>query len=263
MGKKGSISLSVNAIVVIILAIVLLGLGLGFVKGTFSKVSTNFEEQIAREAEPPTPTSDMPITLSRENIKTDEGNVEIIKISVLNPTGSDWAQRDFLYHGLTYPYVCGESDYVCYVNLAEGCDGSLDPDCIGIENKQECKKDGICLVNNYECPEYEDVTDVSSTWHDKFDVVVNGEFGPDEGHSQDCGPHDGIDILIRCDNKLMINKLTNPKVIKAGEVESFTTVLDINKRSKGSHLCKLIVFENDAKGNLIENFQKDLVIEVE
>ena len=41
--KKGSLSLSINAIVVLILAITMLGLGLGFMKKTFGGVTNQFE----------------------------------------------------------------------------------------------------------------------------------------------------------------------------------------------------------------------------
>jgi hypothetical protein len=88
--KKGSLSLSVNAIVVLILAIVMLGLGLGFIRGMFSKVSTQVEQQVSAEPEPSIPSGSIPITLSRENVITRAGEKEIIKVSVYNPTDAPW-----------------------------------------------------------------------------------------------------------------------------------------------------------------------------
>jgi len=258
MAKKGALQLSVNAIVVLILAIVLLGLGLGFVKGMFGKVSTSFEEQISREPEPFPPTADSPITLSRENIKTNPGETEVIKIAVLNPTNSDWSERDYLYHGLIYPYICGESDYVCYVNA--DCDGSSDPDCIGIVDKETCVNDGKCLVNEYVCPEYEDTLDGNSPG---YGIDVSEEFNPNLDIKSDCGPHEGIDLLIRCDNELKINKISNPRTIAVGEAEEFSAILHIKKGIKGSYLCKILVFGNNAEGELIQGFAKDLIVEVD
>ena len=251
MHKKGAINLSVNVIVVTILAIVLLGLGLGFVKGMFGKTAMKFEEQISREPEPPNPTATNPISLSRENIKTNPEATEVVKISVLNPTSSDWVGRDFLYHGLTYPYVCGESDHVCYVNLPD-CDGSTDPDCIDA-NKDACTDDGFCLVNEQTCPDIED-------------AIIRGEASPTEEFDlpdkDDCGPHDGVDLLVRCDNELEINKLSNPKIISAGDVQTFSIVLNIKRGIKGRYLCQITVFGNNAEGDLIQGFTEDLTIEV-
>lgn len=91
MKKKGSLSLSVNAIVVLILAIVMLGLGLGFIRGMFSKVSTQVEQAVDAEPEPPIPTGSNPITLSRESLITHASDKEVIKVSVFNPSNETWS----------------------------------------------------------------------------------------------------------------------------------------------------------------------------
>ena len=91
MKKKASLSLSVNAIVILILAIVMLGLGLGFIRGMFSKVSTQIEEAVAAEPEPSIPTSSNPITLSREIVITNAESKEVIKISAFNPANESWS----------------------------------------------------------------------------------------------------------------------------------------------------------------------------
>ncbi len=88
--RKASLSLSVTAIIVLILAIVMLGLGLGFIRGMFGKVSSQIEQQIATEAEPPIPTASNPITLSREMVITHAAEKEIMKISLYNPTNAEW-----------------------------------------------------------------------------------------------------------------------------------------------------------------------------
>ena len=87
--KKAALELSVNAIVILILAIVMLGLGLGFIRGMFSKVSTQFDEQITTEPEPPRATGSEPITLSRESIVTRAKDAEVLKVSIYNPTNAD------------------------------------------------------------------------------------------------------------------------------------------------------------------------------
>jgi len=90
MKKRASLSLSVNAIVILILAIVMLGLGLGFIRGMFSKVSTQVEQQVSTEPEPYIPTASNPITLSRENIITHANDKEVMKVSTFNPTNEPW-----------------------------------------------------------------------------------------------------------------------------------------------------------------------------
>ena len=91
ISKKAALELSVNAIVILILAIVMLGLGLGFVRGMFSKVTTQFEEQIATEPNPSAPSGSEPITLSRESIVTHAKDSEVLKVALYNPSNSDWA----------------------------------------------------------------------------------------------------------------------------------------------------------------------------
>lgn len=88
--RKAAFELSVTAIVILILAIVMLGLGLGFIRGMFGKVATQFEQQIASEPEPPTPSASNPLTLSRESIITNSGGSEVLKVGVYNPTSLEW-----------------------------------------------------------------------------------------------------------------------------------------------------------------------------
>jgi hypothetical protein len=88
--KKAAMELSVTAIVILILAIVMLGLGLGFIRGMFTKVSTQFEEQIATEPDPSIPSASEPISLSRESILTHAKDSEVLKMGVYNPTNANW-----------------------------------------------------------------------------------------------------------------------------------------------------------------------------
>jgi len=87
--KKGALALSINAIVILIIAITMLGLALGFTRGMFGKISTQIEEKVSEEPEPPIPTVSDPITMSRESIVTTAGEDEIIKIGVYNPGCTD------------------------------------------------------------------------------------------------------------------------------------------------------------------------------
>lgn len=233
MRKRGTLFLSTNVIVVLIIAIIAIFLLIGFIGGSFGKSSKNIAEQLETENEPVIPTADDPITLSREHIKTNAGSTEVIKIAVLNPTDEDWVARDDLYTGFS---GCGASDKICYV--FDTCDGTNDPDCQGGVNR-ECKQDGVCLLDENSCPD-----------------------GAEE-EIEDCGPQDGIDVLVKCDNELKINKVSLPKLIMAGETQSFISILDIKKGVKGNYLCEIVVFGNNPDGSLIEGFQKDLTIEVE
>jgi hypothetical protein len=83
--KRASLSLSVNAIVILILAVAMLGLGLGFMKGMFSKTSIQVEQAIEQEPSAPETSGTPPISLSRETIITEPGEVEALKVRIHNP----------------------------------------------------------------------------------------------------------------------------------------------------------------------------------
>lgn len=243
MEKRGVLNLSINAIVVLTISIVVLVLILGFISGFFEKSSENVEELFGREREPVTPAEDEPITLSRGKIKTNPGSTEVIKISVLNPTNKDWLSRDDLYAGLSY---CSASDRICYIS--DACDGTVDPDCMGSVDWpcQTEEKDNVCLVNE----KYGAIEGM---------VCPEGEEGGPDG---DCGPQNGIDLLIKCSNELGISSVSLPSVIMAGEIQKFTSVLEVKKGVKGNYICEIRVFGNDEDGDSIEGFKKDLIIEV-
>jgi len=89
LGKKASLNISVEAIIILIFAITMLGLGLGFIRGMFGKVSTQLEQQVAQEPEPSDPNGAIPITLSREQIISNQGQQQVLKVGVYNSGGTD------------------------------------------------------------------------------------------------------------------------------------------------------------------------------
>ena len=191
-------------------------------------------ELVATEQEPAKPTYDNPISLSRDNIVTSAGSTEVIKIKVLNPSGDDWIQRRELYtsNNMGDSDSCNVADRVCYVS--DTCTVE-DIDCEGDTNR-ECDSskptDGVCFVGP------------------GCDIPDEGEF--------DCGPQDGVDIIVRCDNELRVNSVSNPKKIMSGEVQDFTSIIEVRKGVKGTYLCELEVF-----GEGIVDYNKDITIEVE
>lgn len=86
MGKKASLSLSINAIIVLILAITMLGLALGFVKAMFGKVSGQVESVASNEPDPRAAGPAELITLSRNTIVLSPSETTAIKFSAYNPS---------------------------------------------------------------------------------------------------------------------------------------------------------------------------------
>jgi len=233
MDKKGGVELSIESIIVVIIAIVVLTILLVGINNTFGAANKKMEERIATEVEPGEPTSSNPISVSRESIITTAGATEAIKIAVMNPTGSDWIRRNQLYQ--EGGSGCNAADGVCY--LVGGC-GVDDVDCKG-RTDWGCQTEGICVVSD-DCPE------------------------PSDGFAQgqDCGPQEGIDLIIRCDNELQINEVSLPKKILSGEIQTFTSLFSIKKGVSGRYLCNLRVFGHDSNGVEITGYAKDLTIEV-
>ncbi len=91
MNKKSTLQLSVNGIIVLILATVVLVIALGFIRSFFGGVSDNFLTLIEKEPEPPIPSSSKVITLSREKIKMQHGEPEVIKAAIYNPAQGEWS----------------------------------------------------------------------------------------------------------------------------------------------------------------------------
>ena len=84
MVKKGSLSLSINAIVVLILAITMLGLALTFIRTMFGKTAGQVEALAGNEPEPQPAGPSNPITLSRSTIVVSPSDTTSIKFSVYN-----------------------------------------------------------------------------------------------------------------------------------------------------------------------------------
>lgn len=104
MKRKGSLSISTNAIVVLIVAVIMLGLIIGFVTKGFGAVEKKFLGQIEEtEPEPPTPSSSTPITLSTGAKIVEPGELMGIKVKIVNTLG---AKRSIM------PYIkcSGEKD---------------------------------------------------------------------------------------------------------------------------------------------------------
>ena len=187
--KRGALEVSVSAIIIMILALTFLSLGLIFIKTMIGKLFNKFEEQISTEPEPPKPSYSKFITLSRNPIKTNDDTVEVIKISVLNPTIRNWGQRQFI----KTETLCGNLDGICFIDTTDqtGKCNSMetakqnDVDCKVSTGKLECKDDGKkapCLISNLEgdlyCPN-----------------PKNGD--------PNCQPVEGVEIYFYCEKELM------------------------------------------------------------
>ncbi|MFH2027744.1 MAG: hypothetical protein ABIJ08_01265 [Nanoarchaeota archaeon] len=220
MIKKGE--LNVSMIVIVILAITVLGLFLGFFRDMFGVSQQKMAGQLAEERDPPIPNSNDPITLSKPRIDSKSGSTEAVKISVFNPTNADWTFRDYL----EFEEGC-DLDGVC--NLF---DCTIDPDCPQDPSLATCDPDGIC------------VRDVNCTNVPGDDI--------------DCGPTEGVRLLIECENELNLKTETNPKTIKVQDYDTFVALLRINENaSAGDYLCKIGIIADGA-----ELYTKDLIIDL-
>lgn len=81
--KKGSLSLSVNAIVVLVLAITMLGLGIAFTKNMFGSLEGKLMEGVSYE-NIPNPSMNNPVSLENNNINVEAGGNAAFGIKVLN-----------------------------------------------------------------------------------------------------------------------------------------------------------------------------------
>jgi len=246
--KKGAMEISVGAIVVLIMAITFLSLGLVFMKGMLGKMFSKFDEQISQEPDPPKPSLSYPVTLSRNPVKTKEGEVEVIKISVLNPSQKDWENRQFI----RTENMCGKVDGICYID-ADDTTGACniesnakknDPDCTsGLFTRVSCdanSEKSSCLMSNIEgdmyCPNYNE-----------------------ESREPDCNPKGEVEIYLSCDEKVMEKPFKrNIGSIKTGEYK--TNILLLRLKSKipeDQYLCQIRIFAED------NEYMEDLVVRIE
>jgi hypothetical protein len=81
--KKGSLSLSVNAIVVLVLAITMLGLGIAFTRNMFGNLQQRLFENI-EFSNVPDPTNNNPFSIENMNVHVDAGKSTSFGIKILN-----------------------------------------------------------------------------------------------------------------------------------------------------------------------------------
>jgi hypothetical protein len=91
MKKKGSLSLSINAIIVIVIAFIFLGIAIGFIKGqlgaseeTFSDVQGQVKQKIIEDLR----TSNKKLSFPTQTISLEKGQNKDIAIGVKNVGGS-------------------------------------------------------------------------------------------------------------------------------------------------------------------------------
>lgn len=216
--KKASISLSVRSVVTLVIVLVVLVLLLGFITVYFGGSSEKIEEFVASEAEPPIPAANYPIELSRENVIAKAGTTEVIRISVFNPTNQNWTFRDYY-----------SEDVPCALDgICDLLDCESDPDCDG---PGSCAGGDVC-VKDFGCEEV--------------------------GMDSDCGPTEGVRLVINCDNELDLKIETNPKTILVNDFDTFTALLNIKGGvSSGTYLCNVKI-EAEAS----PDYTKDLIVEV-
>lgn len=246
-GKKGAIELSVGAVVVLILAITFLSLGLLFIRGVLGKMFSKFDEQVSQEPEPPAPSLSNPITLSRNPVKTKEDTVEIVKVSILNPSKKDWKRREFL----RKEGLCGKVDGICYIDKEDKtgkCDTEAnakvnDPDCrTGLLTGMDCGENSEkspCLMSSLEdlyCPAF---------------TVSNLE--------PNCNPKEGVDVYLICDGRLMEKPFKRSiGSIEMGKYKTSILMLRLNKIvPEDQYLCQLKIFAED------NEYMADLIVRVE
>ncbi len=82
--RKGSLSLSINAIVVLILAVVLMAFALPFISKMFKSTTTQFEELAGEEPAALVANGANPVTLSRNNLIMSLGDQKALRASVFN-----------------------------------------------------------------------------------------------------------------------------------------------------------------------------------
>ncbi len=87
MQKRGSLSLSIDAIVIIVLAMTLLGLGLGFIRGLFRDVTdttSTVQEQVKQQILEDLKTGDKKLSFSTNTLNVGHNAREVISVGVKN-----------------------------------------------------------------------------------------------------------------------------------------------------------------------------------
>jgi len=253
--KKASLTLSVNAIVILILAITMLGLGLGFIRGMFTKTSSQFEEVISQEQDPPAPNPKEPLTLSRGSIKTHPKDMEVIKLGAYNPTELPW-------NGINYHVTCPD------VSLMRGVGGE------GADRNTACTSTGCIYVSGGGDGSTDTCTGIANNCPTVVLNAADDDARRDMCQSAGCcfeyPPSRscklcytvGVAPSIICKDPNMndpdsgVNGTeyqTNRKVIEEGESAIFNIVFQTPNVDKGTYLCTV-----DLMG-----YQKDMTIRVQ
>ena len=255
--KRGSLELSVSTIVTLILALTMLSIGLVFVKGMLGKMFNKFEEQIAKEPEPPKPSMSEPLTLSRNPMKAMEDTTEVLKISMLNPTSNPWQNRRYI----RTEGMCGKVDGICFIDVddtTETCDEDNykenDPDCklpfltdmvTGMDCGNNSKK-SPCLISNI----YENDEDGGG---DMYCPRI-----PGQRSDPNCDPREGVDIYLNCDKRLMEKPFyRNIGSIQNGDHKTNMLLLRIEPEvNEDQYLCQIEVFAED------KEYTEDMVVKI-
>jgi len=251
--KRGAMELSISSIVILIIAITFLSLALVFVKGMLGKMFSRFDEQISQEPEPPKPTSSDQITLSRNPIKAKEDTVEVIKLSILNPSQKDWINREFI----KTENLCGKADGICFIDEDEPtgtCNTQAnakdnDPDCDYFffpKCDSEEKDEKSCLISN--------IDDGTPTKGDLYCPMIPGTL-PDA----DCQPKEGVEIYLTCDKRIMEKPFKRTAdTIKTNEYKTNILLLRLKEKiPDDQYLCQIRIFAED------EEYMEDLVVRIE
>lgn len=253
--KKGAMELSIGAIVILIIAITFLSLALIFVRGMLGKMFMRFDEQISQEPEPPKPTLSFPITLSRNPIKSKEDTVEVIKISIMNPSQKDWINRQFI----KTENMCGKVDGICFIDVddttgmcnTESNAEDNDPDCvtglfIGMNCEDNAEK-SPCLISNI---------------YNEDEPGGGPMFCPMEPGTlpdPNCNPEEGVEVYLNCDETIM-KKPFKRTIDPIYTNEFVTNILLLRLKGKipdDQYLCQLRIFAEDME------YMEDLVVRIE
>ncbi|MFT4304186.1 MAG: hypothetical protein ACMXYG_06490 [Candidatus Woesearchaeota archaeon] len=111
--KKGSLSLSMEAIVILILAVVMLGLGLTFVRGMFGNIQNKANEVVTRADIQLQPSESEPIVFSLSRFEIRERRTTDMQVGFYNahPFETEWIMR--VSDGLGVDCPSGNT-FICY-----------------------------------------------------------------------------------------------------------------------------------------------------
>ncbi|HLC66713.1 MAG TPA: hypothetical protein VJK52_03675 [Candidatus Nanoarchaeia archaeon] len=150
--KRGSLSLSINAIVIIVLAMTLLGLGLGFIRGLFKNITettTTVTEQVRQQILEDLKTGDKKLAFSANSIQMESSSSQTVTIGVRNSKNT--GDLNFIVYvealQATMPnkdkFVCARESPSAGVNPTE------DPGYACTRNGEDADAEGNVIMNQY------------------------------------------------------------------------------------------------------------------